>query len=125
MVTIKDSIPKASFRTFTAGAKELVVQEALEITWCFRESYNFSFTPMTTVKSALSEGALMMTREAPACRCLAASSRTISTPLDFQGNLSGFFSLKTVNVCFPSFRDPDPASTGTGARPCTESYRRR
>ena len=40
------------------GARELVVHDAIDITSCFEASYMSSFTPSTSVRSALSDGAL-------------------------------------------------------------------
>ena len=54
-------MPKVSCRTLTTGARQLVVQEALEMTLCFAASYLSSFTPRTTVMSSLVAGAEMMT----------------------------------------------------------------
>src|SRR5450756_1007609 len=54
-----------SLTTLAAGARQLVVQEALEITSCLAGSYLSSFTPMTIVISSPSAGAEMMTFFAP------------------------------------------------------------
>jgi hypothetical protein len=55
--------------TLTAGARQLVVQEALETMWWMAGSYLSSFTPMTTVRSSSLDGAVMMTFLAPLSRC--------------------------------------------------------
>ena len=52
-------MPKVSCSTLTTGARQLVVQEALEITLCFAASYLFSLTPRTMVMSSLLAGAEM------------------------------------------------------------------
>ncbi len=64
------TIPKASSRTFTTGASEFVVQEALETQTVSAERTS-SFTPSTTVASGSSlHGAEMTTFLAPASRWL-------------------------------------------------------
>jgi hypothetical protein len=91
------SIPNASSRTFASGARQFVVQDALEMMVC-EPSYASSFTPMTTVRSGSVAGAEMTTFFAPASRCLLAASRlvnrpvdstTTSTPRSFQGSSAG------------------------------------
>ena len=57
--------PKLSRITLEAGAKQLVVQEALEMTLCLERSNLSSLTPITTVISSLEAGAEMMTFFAP------------------------------------------------------------
>jgi len=54
--------------TFARGARQLVVQEALETMLSFTGSYFSSFTPMTNM-GASAEGAEMTTFLAPPLRC--------------------------------------------------------
>ena len=91
-------MPKPSCRTLTIGATQLVVHEALEITWCRAGSYVSSLTPSTMVASTSLPGAEMRTLDAPAARCAAAASRvrnlpvdsmTISTPCSRQASWAG------------------------------------
>src|SRR5690349_24205668 len=58
--------------TFTTGTRQLVVQLALEMTWCLLGSYLSWFTPYTMVMSSPLAGAEMTTFLAPAARCAAA-----------------------------------------------------
>ena len=52
MVVIKPlRIPKFSSNTLATGARQLVVQDAFEMTWCWRGSYLFESTPRTIVMS--------------------------------------------------------------------------
>ena len=100
MVVIKpSSMPKPSFnRTWTTGARQLVVQLALEMMLCLAGSYLPSLTPSTMVMSSFLAGAEMMTFFAPASRWPLAfvasvnrpvDSTTMSTPSDFQGMAAG------------------------------------
>src|SRR5947209_14381842 len=76
------TIPNDSWRTLAIGARQLVVQEALErirslglIVW--------SLTPMTTVASSLSlAGAERITRPAPASMCFWRSAFLVNRPVD-------------------------------------------
>ena len=97
MVIRPFSIPNRSSSTFASGARQFVVQDALEMTVC-DPSYSESFTPLTTVRSSPVAGAEMTTFFAPASRCLAAPSRlvkmpvdstTTSTPRSFHGSSAG------------------------------------
>src|SRR5882762_1099095 len=54
-------MPNASSSTFAIGATQLVVHEALEITWWVAGSYAWSFTPRTIVRSSSLAGALITT----------------------------------------------------------------
>src|SRR4051794_12543704 len=67
-------ILKASFTTLVMGARQLVVQLAFEMMWCFAGSYLFSFTPSTMVMSSLVAGAEMMTFFTGPRMCFLASS---------------------------------------------------
>src|SRR5687768_3516077 len=90
MVVIRPlTMPRSSWRAFAIGARQFVVQEALEMTVWLSASYALWLTPMTTVMSSLDAGAEMMTFLAPPstwARALVASvkkpvdSTTISTP---------------------------------------------
>lgn len=96
MVTITpESIPYSSFRIFTMGARQFVVQEAL-LTMS-SPSYVSSLTPITIVftRSSPFAGADMITFFAPAWRCVDACSFVLKMPVDsittstlrsFQGN---------------------------------------
>ena len=76
------TMPKLSLSTFTTGAKQLVVQEALEI----MQSEGFrvlSFTPQTMVASISPlAGAESKTFRAPAWICFSHSARLRKTPVD-------------------------------------------
>ena len=98
------SMPTVSISTLASGARQLVVQEAFEMTWCCSGSYSSSLTPMQTVRSGPLAGAEMITLLAPASRCRAALSRpvkrpvlsiTTSTPRSLQGRLAGSRSAST------------------------------
>src|SRR6516165_4739493 len=105
MVVIEPlTILKFSCTTLTAGAKQFVVQEALEITSCLAGSYIFSFTPSTIVRSSPLAGAEMMTFFTEPFRCFFASSALVNRPVDStttwtpsedQGSSAGSLTLKT------------------------------
>ncbi len=63
------SMPNVSWSTFAIGARQLVVQEALEMMVCFAGSYVSSLTPITMVMSSFLAGAEMMTFLAPPSMC--------------------------------------------------------
>src|SRR3546814_20924888 len=97
------SMPRASCRTFASGARQLVVQLALEITTSSALSVSW-LTPNTTVLSTQVAGAEMMKRLAPAVRCALAfalsakmqvHSSAISTPCAECGSLEGSGSAVT------------------------------
>ena len=97
------TIPNFSSITLATGAKQFVVQDAIEITLCFAGSYSFSFTPKTIVISSFVAGAEIITFLAPAAMWALAfsasvkkpvDSTTTSTPISFQGNCAGSFSAK-------------------------------
>src|SRR5689334_12895814 len=73
---------KLSCTTFAIGARQFVVQEALEITWCFDGSYLSSFTPRTMVISSSLAGAEMMTFLTGPRRCFFASGALVNFPVD-------------------------------------------
>ena len=49
-------MPNFSCSTFTTGARQLVVQDAFEMTLCLAGSYMSSFTPSTMVTSSFFAG---------------------------------------------------------------------
>ena len=102
-----DWMPKVSLRTLTTGARQLVVQLALEMMSCSYLSYLSSLTPRTTVRSSLVAGAEMITFLTVAPRCTLAfsasvkkpvDSTTISAPTEAQSSLEGSRSAKTLTV---------------------------
>src|SRR5215472_1886836 len=68
--------------TLATGARQLVVQEALETTWCLPESYLSSLTPRTMVMSSFLAGAEMMTFFTGPRRCFLASVASVNLPVD-------------------------------------------
>ena len=124
-------MPIASLTTLAAGARQFVVHDALEMTWCWSGSYLSKLTPSTTVMSSLEAGALMMTFFAPASRCafaLVASvkkpvdSMTTSAPRSAHGSAPGSRSASTLTGV-PSTTSPSSvASTVPGYGPRIESY---
>merc|ERR1719244_130983 len=107
-VVIKPSIrPKLSLMTFANGAKQLVVQDALETTWRLLSYFSW-LTPITNI-GASAEGAEMITFLAPPLVWARALSVVVNTPVDSttysapalaQFMLAGSRSLKTV-ILFP------------------------
>src|ERR1700743_495300 len=98
-------MPNSSSNTFANGARQLVVQDAFEMTLCVFGSYLFSFTPRTTVRSSLVAGAEMMTFLTVPWRwalALVASvkwpvdSTTIWAPTEDQSSLAGWRSANTL-----------------------------
>src|ERR1035438_992328 len=79
---VPHTILKLSLMTLAMGARQLVVQDALEITWCFAGSYLSSLTPNTMVMSSLLAGAVMMTFFTGPRRCCLASSALVNLPVD-------------------------------------------
>ena len=100
-VVIKpSSIPKLSLITFARGAKQFVVQLALDTTFIL-DLYSFSFTPITNTGTPFLPGAVITTFFAPATKCFDAPSRSVnlpvasatySAPQAFQGISSGSLS---------------------------------
>src|SRR5947208_810258 len=89
---------KRSCSTFATGARQFVVQEALEMILCFEGSKTFSLTPMQNVASASFDGAEMITVSTLLRRCRDAfsfevkrpdDSTTISAPASGQGISAG------------------------------------
>ena len=68
MVIRPSVMPKLSFSTFAMGARQFVVQDALD-TNCMSEVYLSWFTPMTNMGVSSLEGADMTTCLAPASMC--------------------------------------------------------
>ena len=80
-VVIKpEFIPNLSFITLAIGARQFVVQEALEIISCFSFKA-LSFTPYTTVMSASLDGAEIITFLTPLFRCPLAFSLLVNNPV--------------------------------------------
>src|SRR5947208_12031892 len=72
-----------SFKTFAMGARQLVVQLALDTILSFAGSKTSSFTPIQIVTSGSFAGALIKTRFAPALlKCSSALSRLVNNPVD-------------------------------------------
>ena len=102
-------MPKASWRTLTIGARQLVVHEALEMIRCSAFSV-WSLTPRTIVASSLSlAGALRMTRSAPASMCFWSDALLVKKPVDsratwhsraFHGRFAGSFSW-VIRISLP------------------------
>src|SRR3989338_10464293 len=98
---------KLSLIIFVIGAKQLVVQEAMEITLSFLvKSFSLTDKTMVFISHSLA-GADKMTFFAPAVKCISKSnflvnrpvhSITISTFKSFQGSLTGSFSAKTKKL---------------------------
>ncbi len=129
------TMPKLSFSTLATGARQLVVQEALEITWCLSATYSFRLMPTASVMSGPLAGAEISTFLAPpwsmCARALGPSvntpvdSRTISAPVLFQLSLARSFSAVT-RMRWPSTTMWLPSMlTVPAKRPWTESYLRR
>src|SRR5271154_5876744 len=105
------SMPMPSLiKTYTNGARQLVVQLALEIILCLAASYSPSLTPITMVLTSPLAGAEIITFLAPACRWPAAfslsvkrpvDSMTISMPKAFQGSSAGVLVAGTHLILWP------------------------
>src|ERR1019366_1350782 len=101
---VPHTILKVSLMTLAMGARQLGVQEALEITWCLAGSYLSSLTPNTMERSSLLAGAVMMTSLTGPRRCCLAGSALVNLPVDSttpcaptdaQSSLEGSFSANT------------------------------
>ncbi len=119
-------MPTASWTTFANGARQLVVHDALEITWCWAASYLSKLTPSATVMSSPFAGAEMMTFLAPASRCLAAFSRSVKNPVDSMttstprsphGSAAGSRSARIRSSLPPTTRPVSVVSTSPGNGP--------
>src|SRR5260370_33863066 len=75
-------ILKLSCTTLAAGARQLVVQESLEMTLWLDGSYLPSLTPRTIVMSSFFAGAEMMTFFTGPRRCFLACSPSVNFPVD-------------------------------------------
>ena len=125
------SMPKESLRTLATGARQLVVHEALERMLCLAGSYDFSLTPITTVRSSFLAGAEMMTLRAPAAMCALAfsasvnrpvDSTTMSTPRSPHGSLPGSRSASTLIFRPSTVRMSPSTDTVPGKGPRMVSY---
>src|SRR3954454_7938401 len=133
MVVIRPCLmPTVSLRTFANGARQLVVQEALEMTWWLSRSYAVSkLTPRTTVMSGSVAGAEMTTFLTLPPRCLAASSRLVKKPVDSMttsaprlshGSAPGSRSDRTRRTSPSTTMSLPSTSTVPGYGPRMESY---
>src|ERR1035437_6693537 len=104
VVMMPETMPQVSRMTLTTGARQLVVQLALERMLCLAGSYLSWLTPSTMVRSSLEAGAEMMTFFTVAPRCALAlvpsvkwpvDSTTICAPTSAQGSLAGSRSAQT------------------------------
>mmetsp|Transcript_38042 Transcript_38042/g.107465 ORF Transcript_38042/g.107465 Transcript_38042/m.107465 type:complete len:226 (+) Transcript_38042:547-1224(+) len=121
--------PNSWSMTLAMGARQLVVQEALD-TILRSGVYFSSFTPMTNM-GASGEGAVMTTLSAPPSMWAWAVARLVNTPVDSttmeaptspQGRLAGSLSEKTFTA-FPSIvRTPSEEEMSDLRRPWTVSY---
>src|SRR5215831_20526424 len=75
-------ILKLSCTTLATGARQFVVQEALETMLCFAGSYLPSFTPRTMVMSSFFAGAEIITFLTGPRRCFFACSASVKCPVD-------------------------------------------
>src|SRR5438874_2981005 len=127
-------MPKRSCRTLATGARQFVVQDALETMVCRRGSYLSSLTPITIVRSSFLAGAEMTTRRAPAARWALAFSASVNRPVDsttysaprsFQGSWAGSLTASTFTER-PATRMRSPSAETSSVRlPRMESYLRR
>src|SRR3954468_12239427 len=125
-------MPVASVTTLGHGARQFVVQDALEMTSCWDGSYLSKLTPSTTVMSTPLAGAEMMTFLAPPAMCFAAFSRSVKKPVDStttstprspHGRLPGSRSASTLSSLPSTLRPESVASTSPpGYGPRIESY---
>src|SRR3954464_12594444 len=128
------SMPKESRSALLMGARQLVVQEALEITSCFFGSYFSWLMPKARVKSWPFAGAEMITFFAPAAMCFCASTRlvnrpehssTMSQPCCLWGNSEGSRLAVTAIFLPLTTMASSSASTLPSKIPCTESNLKR
>merc|ERR1740120_262168 len=120
--------------TWHTGAKQLVVQEALDTTSILALSYSVWLTPITRVLSAPLPGAEMITFLAPASMWPLAfsystkrpvDSMTYSTPIAPHGNLANPSRLAAMHlILFPLTTSVSAPSVVTSCLnlPCVESY---
>src|SRR5271154_610108 len=128
------AMPKVSWRTLTTGARQLVVQDALEMMLCFAASYLFSLTPRTRVMSSLEAGAEMMTFLTGVPRWALAFSASVKKPVDSttiwaptlaQLSLAGSRSAKTLIFLPSTEMKSSPWEISFLRLPRMESYLRR
>jgi len=100
------AIPKVWCSTEATGARQFVVQLAVDITEWIAGSYLSELTPITIVRSAPLAGALIITLRAPAAMWAEAlsfevkspvDSMTMSIPMSFQGRAAGSLVERTLN----------------------------
>ncbi len=124
-------MPNSLCSTFAIGARQLVVQEALDIILCLVISNVSSLTPIHTVISGSFAGAEIITHLTPASRCFEADALPVNIPVDSitistSRSLHGIFSgsvLAKIFIFFPSTVIPSSvARTVESKIPCTESY---
>src|SRR3974390_1031726 len=117
--------------TFATGARQFVVQDAFDRTWCLAGSYLSWFTPSTRVMSSFFAGAEITTFFTVPRMCFLASlasvkrpvdSTTTCAPTDSQGSAAGSFSLNTLMVLPSTVMLSGPAETWFGRLPRTEAY---
>src|SRR3954452_13187437 len=120
VVMVPLTMVKVSLMTLAGGARQFVVQDALEIMWCLAASYLSSFTPITMVMSSFLAGAEMMTFFTGPRRCLRASSALVKRPVDSittwaptdsQLILAGSFSAKTLKERPSTWMESGPEVT--------------
>src|SRR4051812_3696220 len=129
-VVIRPSrMPKLSLMTLAKGARQLVVQDALETMFC-AELYFSWFTPMTNM-GASAEGAEITTFLAPAMRWPWAFSTVVNRPVDSMTKSAptsrhfrsaGFFSAVTRMALPFTTSLPSLASAVPLKAPWVESY---
>src|SRR5271168_1111232 len=134
VVMMPEVMPKVLWRTLTTGARQLVVQLALEIMLCFVASYLLSLTPRTRVMSSLLAGAEMITFLTVLPRWDLAFSASVKKPVDSttiwapteaQSSLAGSRSAKTL-IFLPSMAMKSAPEVISCLRlPRMESYLRR
>ena len=126
MVITPLMMPNWSWITLATGARQLVVQEALDRMWCLAGSYWSWLTPSTTVRSSSLAGAVMMTFFAPASMCawhlgpvrkIPVDSMTTSTPYSAQGRPWGSRSAKFLIFQSPTTMTSPSTEAATGSLP--------
>jgi len=122
--------PNTSFNVLAIGAKQLVVQEAPDITVSLPSNTSW-FTLNTTVFKSPVAGADITTFLAPACKWSPAfswevknpvHSNTISTPNSAHGKSAGFLSAVTFISCPLTTKAPSLTSISPLNLPWAESY---
>src|SRR5437660_10912039 len=82
VVMVPLTILKLSCTTLAIGARQFVVQEALETIWCLAGSYLSWLTPSTMVTSSFFAGAVMMIFFTGPRMCFLASLASVKRPVD-------------------------------------------